>query len=303
MKRLKLILATCPKPFIDEFKDIQINSIKSWKAMSHPHIDTDIYIFGDDYLVKEHAILLDCKHIGKNKIEYNKFGTPLVSSIFQNIKEIALNDNTSNSIVICCYINSDIITFDCFLENIYRFHYQFNPEFFDLINTNVNQSISNKTPYLLIGNRWDTNGVKPIDFKNNWKESLINYAIENGESHGCTGIDYFIFSPNTFKYIYPFALGKFVWDRWLVGNVYRKDSITIDISNTNFVIHQNSPWYQSGKCNYNRKELYETEEVNINHSFDYYEKDVYTGTRWESNFDISCNKIVFIPKNNIPKHD
>lgn len=266
--------------------------------MYHPHVSVDVYLLGKEEGVQSFALTNGCKY--DSDIEYNKYGTPLVSSIFNKIKQIGkqIELENQNKKVVCCYINADIITFNCFLENIYQYHHHQSFKNNDGNNT--------RTPYLLVGMRWNVDGIKQIDFDdNNWTSNVIDYAQTHGESHGCWGIDYFIFPPDTFKYIYPFALGKFVWDRWLVGNVYRRDSITVDISNTNFVIHQNGMWYQSstGGATKDRKSLYDTDEVNINHSFDYYEKDIYTGTRWETQFDTTNNKIVFIEKSSIPRKD
>ena len=104
--------------------------------------------------------------------------------------------------------------------------------------------------------------------------------------------------------MYDFAIGKLVWDRWLVGNAFRRDMVTIDVTNTTTVVHQNGPWYQVSQENPivdKRKTLEESREVLINQSFDYYEKTIISGTRWKSVID--NDKIKFIKKDFIPDED
>lgn len=296
---IRLLIFACPKPFVEPFTLIQQNAINSWKALKKPkRISIDIYLIGDEEGVSEHAAQLDCKHI--SDIQKNKFGTPLVDCIFKKIKSVATECQSQHpeDTVVCCYINADIIVFEQFITNIEQFLKKRNEFKNDCSYADINK-------YLLVGMRWDCDNIPKIDF--NDKESVnnvIQYAKENGESHGCWGIDYFIFSPKTFGFIYPFAIGKFVWDRWLVGNIFRQDSVTVDITQTNFVIHQNGDWYQSstGGITNNRKALFDTEEVKINYSFDYYEKDVVTGTQWETILT-PANEIQYKFKEHIPRSD
>lgn len=278
---INLIIASCPKPFIDKFNVIQCNAINSWIKARHSNISKTIYLMGNETGTESTANQLGCEYIPD--IEYNTYGTPLVSSIFGKLKQLAISKQSPETITVCCFLNCDIIIFDEFLNNIVNYH-----------QSDISKS---QLPYLLVGKRWDVDGIDKLDFNDNdWETKVKQYSLSNGESHSYGGIDYFIFGVNTFKHIYPFALGKFVWDQWLVGNVYRKDSITVDISETNLVLHQNGDWYQSstGGCTRDRKALYATDEVITNDSFDYYRKDIFTGTRYESKYD--NNQIKYIAK-------
>ena len=299
MEHLKLLIFACPKPFVEPFINIQQNAVQSWKHMKHPHISTSIYLVGDEEGVAEYSHSLQVTHIPD--IKKNDYGTPLVDDLFKTIKHISRKYQSVHprQKVVCCYINADIITFDEMLHNIYLFH-----------NTPIDTfkkdcGYANPDKYLLVGMRWDTDHIDYIDFNDTqWRNKIQKNALDTGKSHGCGGIDYFIFSTNTFGYIYPFALGKFVWDRWLVGNIFRQDSITVDITQTNFVIHQNGDWYQTstGGATNNRKQLFDTDEVKINQSFDYYEKDINTGTQWETIHDKN-NNLLFQYKTYVPRSD
>lgn len=297
---IRLLIFACPKPFVEPFTIIQQNAINSWKQLHGKYVETEIYLLGDEIDVEQHATQLNVKHIPD--IKKNQYGTPLVDDIFKTIKKIGIESQEQNpdETVVCCYINADIIVFPEFVKNIVSF-----------IRAREKQTFRDKCKhadpnrYLLIGARWDTDNVPEIDFEDNeWGGFLTDHAEKHGQAHGCWGIDYFIFSPTTFGYIYPFALGKFVWDRWLVGNVFRNDSITVDITKTNFIVHQNSDWYQActGGVTSNRKALFDTEEVKINQSFDYYEKDIISGTQFETVAD-EIGEIQFLYKENIPRQD
>lgn len=297
---IRLIIVSCPKPFIEPFTDIQQNAIKSWKELNHPEFEVSITLIGDEEGVQENANMFECEWI--QDVQKNEYGTPLVNNIFYKLKKkgLELEKKYPRDTVVCCYINTDIIVFNTMLTNIKAFLDHKHKGYFPIQDTKT---------WLLIGNRWDTNNVRKLEQytdpqnNNEWSPKLIEYAKQTGITHGCWGIDYFIFNPTAFEYIYPFALGKFVWDRWLVGNVFRRDSLTIDISQTNFVIHQNGPWYQysTGGKTQNRAQLFETVEVKINQSFDYYEKDICSGTRWETEY--VNNDIKFIKKHSIPRYN
>ena len=83
--KYRLIIATCPKPFDETFAPLQINAIKSWLALSHPNIATEIWLLGHEQGVEETAKCLNCKW---SDVEYNKYGTPLVSDIFKKLQNI-----------------------------------------------------------------------------------------------------------------------------------------------------------------------------------------------------------------------
>ena len=151
---IKLLIGTCPKPFIEPFTLIQRNAIKSWKNMYHPNVDVDVVLFGNEKGVSENAKELNCKHI--KDTQKNKFGTPLVDDIFSKMATEAehLQKQYPKSEIVCCYINADIITFACMLENINDFVGAKQKNTFK----QKNESHDDDT-WLLIGSRWDVDDV------------------------------------------------------------------------------------------------------------------------------------------------
>jgi hypothetical protein len=60
-----------------------------------------------------------------------------------------------------------------------------------------------------------------------------------GRLCGASAIDYFIFTPGLWPYIPPFAVGRFTWDNWLVGNALEQGKKVVDATRFIKCIHQN----------------------------------------------------------------
>jgi len=279
--KIGLIFGCCPKPFLPEFKNIQLNSIQSWLRLD---ITKRVLVFGEEDGIQES--LFSLPSVEFHKVQKNKFGTPIVSDIFKQLQQQTKIEQEKDTSIrwYACYVNCDIILCSNFINTLKAFDaaHRFQKDF------------------LLIGDRTDLDFQDAIDFKDEWETSILKKVSKEGRSHGKSGIDYFIFSSTTYPFVFPFALGKLFWDRWLVGNAFRRgsDVMTVDVSNTVTVIHQNSPWFQSGKVVSHFPSLYESEESKMNHEFDYYEKDILSGTRFET--EHSDNNILFTKKDHIP---
>jgi len=195
-----------PKPFQGHTGIIQTNAILSWKKMDN----CEIILMGNDKGVRQFCIEHNFKHIPE--IETNKYGTPLISSIFKTA-EYKAKYNT------LAYVNSDIILFNSFKECIKSITYE---------------------KYLLIGQRWDVDVDDLIDFNNqNYKSELQIKIKEQGKLHPKTGIDYFVFPKNFFKNIPNFAIGRTSWDNWLVFNARLNKHPVINGTQSIDIIHQN----------------------------------------------------------------
>ncbi len=237
-----------PKPWVSEFKLIQECAITSWIALRD---DVNITLLGKDY-----GTLEKCTEYGINycaNIECNEYGTPLVSSIFDTITKRSNQDD------IICYINADIVLSSDFIDTI----------------ENVKKTV--EKDWLIVGKRTDMDASPDVLLQGT--SAIVNYAKEHGNDHGWDGIDYFIYNnASMFKFVYPFALGKFVWDQWLIGNAYRRGICTIDASNSITAVHLNCAWYFKGNKTYNRQEIEDSEEGKRNANFDKYVKNILDGT-------------------------
>ena len=265
MKPSNLItFVCCPKPFLEEFYDIQNNAIQSWAKLKCVN---KIIICGNDYGVEEYVDNL-IKEIDRNEteiiyiknVEKNEFGTPLVNSLFK-----IASDNSEKNI---CYINSDIILLSDFTETFNSFITQ-NPT---------------KNDFLIIGQRWDWNNPESIDFSDaNWEENVKKQAMSDGKMHAPSGIDYFLCSKTTFPNMPPFAIGRYWWDNAIVGSAHKRvDVMSIDSTKSIFSIHQNSPWYNQGKIENIGENIRNGVESQRNRAFSNYIVAINTGTRFIS---------------------
>ena len=216
-----LIIICCPKPFdIDEYNHIQYNAILSWSKLN---IDKKIIVVGDEKGNKEFCDKNNIIHCPE--VEKNNFNTPLVKSIFLKGVEYSENDDD-----IIMYINSDIVLLSNFTNTIEK----------------LLQFIQHNHKYLIVGQRTDIDQIPLIDFNDtDWEGDILKLSKKHGKLHPVSGIDYFIFSKNTYNIneIPNFAIGKFHWDRWLLGKCIITNIPTLDITESCTAIHQNGDWY------------------------------------------------------------
>lgn len=203
-----LTLFTCPKAFTGHINIIQRNALLSWQRIDPA---PEIILLGDDPGTAETALEMGLKHIPI--IERNEYGTPLVSSVFEKAQEHAKHD-------LMGYVNADILL----------------PGEFPSVINKIGASFSR---FLLIGQRWDLDITEPIDFTRNWEEHLAILMKKNGKLHPPSGKDYYIFQKGFYKNIPPFAIGRGMWDDWLVYYGVKKKTAVIDITPGIKIIHQN----------------------------------------------------------------
>lgn len=207
-----LSIFTIPKAFVGLTGQIQRNAIKSWL---HLKPQCEIILLGNDEGVEETAHALRISHI--LSIERNEFGTPLLSSAFHVVQQVAKND-------IIMYVNSDIIFFQQLIEEIRTIHL---------------------SRFLLCGRRWDLDIQHEIDFSRaTWVDELFQKLSTEGKLHGTSGIDYFVFRRGSLNML-PFAVGRPGWDNWLIYQMRRKKIPVIDASEAIKAIHQNHDFSHS----------------------------------------------------------
>lgn len=207
-----LTIFSLPKPFEGIYNFIQRNAIRSWTLLGlRPEI-----ILCEDEKGTTKKISKEFGTVYIAKIEKNESEIPLVSDIFEKAQKIAKND-------ILAYVNADIILTSSFMRAV--------------------ELIKNEKDFLMVGQRWDLDLKEKINFQNpNWEEDLKKEVLKKGKLHPKTGIDYFVFKKGFFKEIPPFALGRTVWDEWLLYDSWRRRAKIIDATQVTMVIHQNHPY-------------------------------------------------------------
>jgi len=204
-----LTIFSCPKPFRGHIKIIQRNAIKSW-ALLEPKVE--IILLGNEEGTAEVCEEFGLYHMPM--IERNEFGTPLVNSLF-NIAQ------TSASNPFMCYVNADIILISDFMEAI-----------------RAVEALNQR--FLMIGCRWDIDLKQAWDFeRSGWEEALEAHVRQHGKLHNWMGIDYFVFPRGLFPNIPPFAIGRPVWDNWLIFHARLLRIPVIDATRAVAAIHQN----------------------------------------------------------------
>jgi len=212
----------CPRPFINNYYDLQYNCIIALKQFK---CTKKIVLCCNDEGIEEFCKKYDL--IYEPDVDKNEWGTPLVRSIFElGYKNTDENDYT-------CYLNSDIM----FLDN------------FDKTMLEFRKLYSNLDKFLITGCRSDK--IPPhekVNFEDKkWCE--VAKSTYKMHLHAPTGIDYFIHTPKTYNKIPKgFAIGRWHWDRWLMNEAKTtKDVMTFNITNTCTAIHFDSLYYRSGK--------------------------------------------------------
>jgi hypothetical protein len=179
-----LTLFAIPKPFQGHIGITQRNAIGSWKQL---HPDCEIILCGDDQGTEEIAAEFHVKWLPA--IARNRYGTPLVSSAFEQVEKIARYP-------LLCYLNADIILIESFISAVQSIPFM---------------------KFLMVGQRWDVDLSKPVNFgTEEWKHDLKRYVAEKGSLHPPTGIDYFVFPRGIMGVLPPFAVGRPGWDNWLI---------------------------------------------------------------------------------------
>ena len=92
-----ITLFTTPKNFTGIFKMIQLNALRSWRALSP---DIQIIIFGDSDGSQEAAEEIQAEYIPR--VQCSPQGVPLLSDLFRQAQKVAKYS-------IMTFINADII--------------------------------------------------------------------------------------------------------------------------------------------------------------------------------------------------
>jgi len=204
-----ITIFSTPKPFAGHEKIIQLNAISSWKKLN-PNIE--IIIFGNEEGCSEVCETLNIIHVPY--VEKNKFGTKYLNYIFNKAQQIAKYNYV-------CYINCDIILTADFIKAL-------------------KETIKWNNEFLAIGQRWDIDIQKFIDFNSNWDEILLEQTLKNGIQKPCNWIDYFVFNKGLYlDKLLPFLIGRPSWDNWLIWKARNLNVPVVDFSKVVIALHQN----------------------------------------------------------------
>jgi len=203
-----ITIFSCPKAMVGYIGTIQKNAILSWKK-NIP--DCNIILFGNEEGVADFSREWNIRNV--DVVGTNEFGTPMLDSMFNRVQTISPSDYF-------CYVNSDIIICGGFLETL------------DLVSSKFDR-------FLIVGRRYD---VDPGNYKHT--VNLLETLVKPGEIMQLPvgswfQIDYFIYKKGDFLDFPPFAIGRPVWDNWMIKHARKDMHIpVIDASSTIVAVHQ-----------------------------------------------------------------
>ncbi len=204
-----MTIFSCPKPFRGHINVIQRNAIHSW-TLIRP--EPEIILIGNEEGTADICREFNLRHIPE--VKRNKYGTPLLNDIFEKSEKAAAND-------LLCYINTDIILMNDFMRATHE----------------VAQC---KNRFLMVGQRWMIDIKEPLDFEqNNWEYSLRSIVLQQGHPDIEKGIDYFVYTRGLYDTVPPFALGRTVFDNWLIYHARSRWVPVVDASPVVMAVHQN----------------------------------------------------------------
>ena len=203
-----ITLFTTPKPFQGPWITIQQNALLSYVRF---HPDVEILVFDADGQCERFCSQygIRCLPIPKT----NEYGTPLVGPLFKKAMELAAHERIM-------YINADTILLKDFVSVLERISFD---------------------RFLLVGRSWGIEIDGPLDVGLPEDEKWLRKLVEQVGNRR-SGSDYFVFTPETWEAVPDFAIGRGVWDRWLLFDVFRRGVPLIDASGAAMVVHQNHDW-------------------------------------------------------------
>lgn len=204
-----LTLFSAPRPFTPPYDSIQHRAVESWVRLG-PRVT--VVLVGDEPGIAEAAGELGVLHVPA--VTRNEIGTPIIPSIFAAAEAASPGE-------IMCFINADILLTRDFLTALDAIRFE---------------------RFLAVGRRWDLEPeyVPSLDTPG-WDEALREAARRHATAHEATGIDYFAYTPGIWPSIPPFAIGRFMYDNWLIYAAVTSGAPVVDLSGVFLPVHQNHP--------------------------------------------------------------
>lgn len=222
-----------PKAFDGPMAAIQQNAIRSWLALRPA---CQVVLCGDDRGTAEAARRLGVTHLPG--VQRNEYGTPRVDSLFLTAEQHATKPWL-------CYVNCDILLMSDFLRAV--------------------ASVSAQHAHaLMICRRWDLDVGHTMEFRPGWEGALAAEVRRRGRRRPHTAIDCFVFSPGVWGEIPPFALGRGMWDNWLIYAARARGAPVVDLSDVVLVVHQNHDYRHQAHGIEREAEVWTTPEARRN---------------------------------------
>lgn len=143
---------------------------------------------------------VDTEHV--RGVRCNAHGTPLLDDAFRISEERARYD-------VLCYANADI-----------------------LLPPTIRRAVgaaASRSPFLIVGESWNVRIDEELD-------AIPSHAA--GKRRGADALDYFVFTRGLFAELPPFAVGRTVWDNWLVWHACRRGATVVDATWEVHALHQ-----------------------------------------------------------------
>ena len=218
-----ITLFATPKHFSGNINTIQLNALRSWRALSH---EIQIIIFGDSDGSKEAAEEIRAEYIAN--VKCSPQGTPLLSDMFRQA-------DIKAKFPILTFINADIILPKTFLSAV-----------------ELSANLFNN--FLMVGHRWDMDVEEFINFKTHSKQNIFWKKVANSSiKHSPSGIDYFVYRKDQWKNLPNFIIGRPGYDNWLIWRARRNLIPVIDVSDEVVAVHQNHNYNYRNDTKYNSK--------------------------------------------------
>ena len=217
-----ITLFAIPKAFDGSSSIIQENAIHSWLSLGP---DVKVQLFGDDPGVAEFAERHTIEYFAN--ISKNEFGTPLLDSVFQQASDAATTP-------LLAYVNCDIILFRDFVDAVERVQKK-------LVGEN----------FLAIGRRTNLSVDQRFDFLNPKTSSKVQtQAREKGTPETVACKDYFVFPKAMCDQIPGFAVGRGIWDNWMVHDAKCKSIPVVSLTPSVLAVHQENESSLQGQRRY-----------------------------------------------------
>ena len=174
-----LTIFSAPKPFTDpHIATIQRNAMQSWLGLGP---EVEVFLVGEEAGLVEVARDFSLEVLAP--VKRNLSGTPLVSSIFS----LARQASSSPFLV---FVNADIILMNDLVKAV----------------STVSRSLGinnfqDNNSFLMIGQRWDLEIRRLLEFSSDWEQQLVTEIRTNGQLHAPAGSDYFVFPREAFSEI------------------------------------------------------------------------------------------------------